>query len=194
MARTTRLEIRNDRTRQVIEQLNERMEQWTMAQLTKLKATHRTRVAAEHAFEKAGLGRRYLLVPKHTEEERFFLRLLILHAIALRPALQARANEVAEYFSTNYAYEWTQSPISVPGRRRARDMILSSAESEFGETPMAGPLGYVYHHHETLRVNNVSDYGECYARAAGLVRTRHFANLHQPWREKLGLHTLHFSD
>jgi len=194
MARTTRLEIRNDRTRQVIEQLNEDMEQWTMAQLTKLKATHRTRMAAEHAFEKVGLGRRYLLVPTHTEEERFFLRLLILHAIALRPALQAKATEVAEYYSTNYAYEWTQSPVTIPGRLRARDMILSAAESEFGETPMAGPLGYVYHHSETIKVKNVSDYGECYARAAGLVRTRHFTNLHQPWREKLGLHTLHFKD
>ncbi len=193
MSRTTRLEIRNERTRQVIEQLNEAMEQWTMEQLAELNATHRTRMVAENAFHKVCCGRKYLLVPRHTEEEKFFLRLMILYAIALRPGLQARANEVAEYYSTNYAYEWTQSRITALGRQRARDMILSSAESEFGETPMAGPLGYVYHHYKTLKVKNVSDYGECYARAASLVRLRHFTNLHQPWREKLGLHALHVS-
>lgn len=191
MSRTTRLEMRNERTAAVIEQLNEQMERWTIDQLTELNATHRTRSVAEQAFKKVGLARRYLLVPKHSEEERFFLRLIILYAIALRPGLQARANEVAEYYSTNYAYEWTQSRVCRPGIQRARDMILSSAESEFGETPMASPLGYVYHHYQTLGITNVSDYGECYARAASLVRTHHFANLHQPWREKLGLHLLH---
>lgn len=191
MSRTTRLEIRNERTAAVIAQINEQMERWTLDQLSELKATHRTRMVAEQAFKKVGLGRRYLLVPRHSEEERFFLRLMILYAIALRPGLQARAVEVAEYYSTNYAYEWTQSPISRPGILRARDMILSSAESEFGETPMASPLGYVYHHYRTLGIKNVSDYGECYARAASLVRSHHFANLHQPWREKLGLHLLH---
>jgi len=191
MARTTRLELRNERTTAVIEQLNEQMERWTLDQLSELNATHRTRMSAEQAFKKVGLARRYLLVPRHSDEERFFLRLLVLYAIALRPGLQARAIEVAEYYSTNYAYEWTQSRISRPGIQRARDMILSSAESEFGETPMASPLGYVYHHYQTLGITNVSDYGECYAHAASLVRTHHFANLHQPWREKLGLHLLH---
>ncbi len=191
MARTTRVEIRNERTRQVLEQLNEEMERWTMGQLDELSATHRTRVAAEFAFNKVICARRYLLVPKHTDEERFFLRLLILHAIALRPGLQAKANEVAEYYSTNYPFEWLQSRITRPGKQRARDLILSSAESQFGETPMAPALGYVYHHCEMLKVKNPADYGECYVRAASLVRTRHFINLHQPWRERLGLHALY---
>lgn len=191
MSRITRLEMRNERTAAVIEQLNEQMERWTIEQLTELNATHRTRSVAEQAFKKVGFARRYLLVPVHSEEERFFLRLMILHALALRPGLQAHAKEVAEYYSTNYAYEWTQSHVTRLGIQRARDMILSSAESEFGETPMASPLGYVYHHHKTLGITNVSNYGECYARAASLVRMHHFANRHQPWREKLGLHLLH---
>ena len=191
MTRTTRLERRNELTEAIIEQLNERMRQWTMDQLVELNATHRTRSEAEAAFRKVGFGRKYLLVPAHTNEQRFFLRLMMLYAVALRPGLAARANEVADYYATNYAYEWTQSPVTRPGMLRARDMILSSAESEFGETPMAAPLGYVYHHHETLNIRNVSDYGECYVRAATLVRERHFVNLHQPWREKLGLHALH---
>ena len=131
------------------------------------------------------------MLPKHSEEERFFLRQMLLYSLALRPALQAKANEVASYFSNNYPFEWIQSDVSRLAVARARDMILSSAESEFGETPMSGPLGFVYHHHNTLKVRNVSNYGECYALAANLVRQRYFINEDQPWREKLGLHQLH---
>ena len=58
---------------------------------------------------------------------------------------------------------------------------------------MAGPLGFVYQHNVMLRIKNPSDYGECYRRAANLVRERYFLNLEQPWREKLGLHTLHIT-
>lgn len=190
MAQTTRQDIRNERTRQVLDRINAEMQSWTMDQLPDLKVTHRTRQAAEQAFNKVCRGRKYLLVPKHTEEEQFFLRLLILYALARLPHLHSKANEVAEYFSTNYAFEWTQSPVTRPAVLRARDMILSAAESEFGETPMASPLAYVYHHARTLNIRNVSSYGECYARAAALVARRHFHNHEQPWRERLGLHTL----
>jgi len=190
MAQTTRLEIRNQRTEQVIEHINQEIEDWVMGQLKALSTTHRTRQAAEHAFRKVCLGRRYLLVPKHTEEEHFFLRLLILYAVARRPNLHTRANDVAEYYSTSYAFEWTQSPISRPAVLRARDMILSAAESEFGETPMASPLAYVYHHAKTLHIRNIASYGEAYAKAATLVSHRHFHNDEQAWRERLGLHTL----
>ncbi len=193
MARATRLEIRNDRTRQVTEQLNQKMEDWTMAQLHDLGATHSTRGTAQRAYDKVVCARRYLLVPKHTEEERFFLRLMLLHTLALKPALQAKAYELAEYLSSNYPYEWTQTPITRYARRRARDLILSAAESEFGETPMAGPLAYVYHHVDTVGVENPSDYGECYVQAASLVRHRHFTNTEQTWRERLGLHALHLT-
>lgn len=193
MARTTRLELRNERTRQVIDRVNQEVERWVMEQISELSSTHRTRSAAEHAYEKVICGRKLLVLPKHTGEERFFLRLMLLYTIALRPGLQAKANELAEYFSTNYAYEWVQSRVSRLAVARARDMILSSAESEFGETPMAGPLGFVYQHNEMLRIKNPSDYGECYRRAANLVRERYFLNLEQPWREKLGLHTLHIT-
>ncbi|MEA3403574.1 MAG: hypothetical protein U9R79_20190 [Armatimonadota bacterium] len=191
MARATRVEIRNERTRQVIDRVNTEIEDWTMAQLEEHNMTHRTRMAAENAYKKVICGRKYLVVPRHTDEEQFFLRLMVLYAMALRPGLQPKANEVADYLSTNYPYEWTQFPTNRPAVRRARDMILSAAESQFGETPMAAPLAYVYHHHETLKIENVSNYGECYARAAGLVRLRHFHNSEQAWRERLGLHQLH---
>ena len=191
MARTTRLEIRNDRTRQVIERVNQEIEDWVKTQMVELKATHRTRQAAEHAFNKVICGRKWLIIPRHKEEERFYLRLMLLHTIALRPGLQSKANEIAHYFSGNYPYEWVQSPVTRLAVGRARDMILSSAESEFGETPMSGPLGFVYHHHKTHRVRNVSNYGECYALAANLMRQRYFINQDQPRREKLGLHQLH---
>ncbi len=191
MARATRLEIRNERTRQYIEQLNQGMESWTMEQMNELNTTHHTRQVAEQAYRKVVLGRRYLMLPKHTKEEQFFLRLLVLYALALRPGLTNRAYEVADYYASNYPYEWTQSQITRSAVAAARDRILSSAESEFGETPMAGPLGFVYHHHRTLKIRNISNYGECYSKAVNLVRQRYFMNEEQAWREKLGLHRLH---
>jgi hypothetical protein len=191
MARTTRLEIRNERTRNVIERVNTEIEEWVKEQLVELNATHRTRSAAESAYKKVICGRKWLVLRKHSDEERFFLRQMLLYIIALRPGLQAKANEVASYLSDNYAFEWLQSDVTRLAVARARDMILSAAESEFGETPMSGPLGFVYHHHKTLKVRNVSNYGECYALAANLVRQRHFINRDQTWREKLGLHQLH---
>ncbi|MFW5867931.1 MAG: hypothetical protein ACOCX2_08960 [Armatimonadota bacterium] len=191
MARTTRLEIRNERTSGVIERVNEEIEKWVKEQLVDLKATHRTRSAAEAAYNKVIRGRKWLVLRKHSEEERFFLRQMLLYILALRPPLQAKANDLAAYLSDNYAFEWIQSDVTRYAVARARDMILSSAESEFGETPMSGPLGFVYHHHKTLKVRNISNYGECYSLAANLVRQRYFINLDKPWREKLGLHQLH---
>ncbi len=190
MAQTTRIEIRNERTRQVIERVNHEMSEWTMEQVAKLRMTSRGHQVAKRAFKKVIAGRRYLLVPKHTEEERFFLNLMLTLTLALRPTLQAKAYQVADYLATNYAFEWTQFPVSRPAIRRARDMILSAADSEFGDTPIAPALAYVYHHHNTLGIRNVSDYGECYARAAFLESRRHFLNLDQAWRERLGLHTI----
>lgn len=190
MAQTTRADIRNERTIQVIERVNEEIQRWTMEQLTELNTTHRTRQAAEHAYNKVICGRKWLVIPRHGPESRFFLRLMLLYTIANRPALQSQANEIAAYFSSNYAYEWTQTRVARLAVARAREMILSSAESEFGEAPMAGPLGFVYHHHRLLKVRNVSNYGECYAKAAGLVRLRYFHNWDQPRRERLGIHTL----
>ncbi len=191
MSKTTRVEIRNERTEKVLEKVNREIERWTMEQVAELGTTHHVRAAADRAFKKVICGRKYLILPRHTEQERFFLRLMVLHTLALKPPLQSKAYEVAKYFSSNYPYEWTQSRVSAFGRARARDMILSSAESEFGEAPMAGPLGFVYHHHKQLRIRNVSNYGECYARAANLVRQQFFHNQDQPWRERLGLHMLH---
>ena len=193
MARATRLEIRNDRTRQVLEKINQEMERWTIESMAELQSTHHTRQAAERAFNKVICGRKYLILPRHAEEERFFLRLMLMHTLAMKPALQTRANEVAKYLSSNYQYEWTQSRVAGYARARARDMILAEAESEFGEAPMAGPLGFVYHHYRMLKVRNISNYGEVYSRAASLVRQRYFTNSDQPWREKLGLHMLHSS-
>ena len=190
MAETTRVEIRNERTRQVIDRVNHEMHEWTMQRLAELRMTSRGRKVAENAFKKVVGGRRYYLVPKHTEEERFFLNLMIMLTLATKPPLQGQAYQVADYLAANYAFEWTQFPVSRPAILRARDMILSAAESEFGDTPMAPSLAYVYHHHKTVAIRNVSDYGECYSRAAFLESRRHFVNLEQPWRERLGLHAI----
>jgi len=190
MAQTTRAEIRNERTRQVVEHVNHEIHEWTMRALAELRMTDRSRQVAERAFNKVIAGRRYLLVPKHNEEERFFLNLMLMLTLAARPSLQDKAYDVADYLATNYPFEWIQSPIVRPAVRRSRDMILSAAESEFGDTPMAAPLAYVYHHHKKIGIRNLSSYGECYSRAAFLSQRRHFLNLEQAWRERLGLHTL----
>ena len=52
MAETTRVEIRNERTRQVIDRVNHEMHEWTMQRLAELRMTSRGRKVAENAFKK----------------------------------------------------------------------------------------------------------------------------------------------
>lgn len=164
------------------------MEAWTEEECMRLKMTPPARKAAEAAWRRVVLRRRYLIIPRHTQVEQRFLRMMIKLSIAEDPHLAERAKELARYLSTDYAFEWLISPCTALARAEARILMLHEADSEFGETPMARQVAYVQHHWRQLGVKDVADLGECYAMASFLEQRRYFMCKDEAWRRELGLH------
>jgi len=164
------------------------MEAWTEEECMRLKMTPPARKAAEAAWRRVVLSRRYLIVPKHTPVERRFLRMMIKLSVAEDPLLAERAKELARYLSADYPFEWLISPCTALARAEARILMLHEADSEFGETPMARQVAYVQHHWRQLGVKDVANLGECYAMASFLEQRRYFMCKDEAWRRELGLH------
>jgi hypothetical protein len=171
-----------------LEQRLREMENWTEEECRRLKMTSRAREAAERAWRQVVLGRRYLLLPKHTPPERRFLRMMIKLMIAENPGLVERAVELARYLSASYPFEWLISPCTRLARADARALLLQEAETEFGETPLARQVAYAQYHWQQLRIRDVANLGEVYAMALFLDQHSHFLNPHEEWRVSLGLH------
>ncbi|MCX7599287.1 MAG: hypothetical protein N2512_10565, partial [Armatimonadetes bacterium] len=146
------------------------------------------RKAAEAAWRRVVLRRRYLVIPRHTPVEQRFLRMMIKLAIAEDPRLADRAKELARYLSTDYPFEWLFSPCTAIARAEARILMLHEADSQFGETPMARQVAFVQYHWRQLGVKDVASLGECYAMASFLEQRRYFMCKDEAWRRGLGLH------
>ncbi|MCD6351123.1 MAG: hypothetical protein J7M26_03290 [Armatimonadetes bacterium] len=180
---------RNALIKQHIEEGIAEMERLTEEKCRELKMTSRARAAAEKAWGRgANFRREPLLWPKHTAVERRFLRMMIKIYIAEDPGLVDKAGQLARYLSRNYAFEWTISPATLPARIQARNVLLSEAESEFGETPLARPYAYVLYHHRHLGIKDPANSGEIYAMAVFLEQQRFFMNKAEEQRRALGLH------
>ncbi len=165
-----------------------RMEADARAQLRQVAATARTRKAIEAAHARYVRGRDVLLRRKFTPEQERFMRLMIADYLIRQPELHDRLRLLVRMLGENYGWEWCHCEFTRRARQEARAMILASAESSFGDTPMAGPLALVRYHHETYKIRDVSDYGEMYARAAALMSDRYFLDGGRPYRAELGIH------
>jgi hypothetical protein len=172
---------------QHMEQRLRDMEAWTDEECERLKLIARNREAAEAAWRRAVLRRRYLVIPRHTPIERSFLRMMIKFMIAESPNLAERAVDLARYLSAEYAFEWVLCPCTRIARAEARALMLHAAESEFGETPMARPVAYVQYHWRQYEIRDVANLGECLTMAMFLDQHHHFLCNHVEWRNDLGL-------
>lgn len=181
------IELQNRRVEEHLQEAIHRMELWTNEQLQKLRMTEPSRRVAERVYRKLCRSRHYLILPRHSERERRFLRMMLKLAIATDPSLQQRAVELAKYLSGSYPFEWTVSAVTNIARAIARDVILREADSTFGDTPMAAELAFVLFHHEQLGVENVSDYAETYSRALTLYNANYFEPQDRQGRLDLGL-------
>lgn len=182
-------EQRNELMKEHLEESMAEMERYSDEQCRKLRMTTRARDAAERAWRRVAIrSRRYLVLPKHTAVERRFLRMMIKLLIAENPGLVDRAVELARYVSANYAFEWCISPCTLFARIEARNTLLSDAESEFGETPVARPFAYSLYHWRQLCIKDPGHVGEIYAMAVFLDQHSHFINKAAERRLELGLH------
>lgn len=181
------VELHDRRVQEQIEDAIKRMEQWVAEQTQQLRMTQPRRRVARHAFRKVICRRKWLVLPRHTDTERRFLRMMLMLAIATDPGLQNRAIELARYMSNNYVYEWLTNRSTRTACNIARDVILREADSSFGSTPLAGQLAFVLFHHENLDIENVSNYTQLYSRALSLDKMGFFRDRFSEWRLDLGL-------
>lgn len=187
MRKTTDLERRGGRAQDKIDQAIEQMEQRIQERTRALRMTDLVRRAARKAATTAGRSRRYLFLSRHTPTQRRFLRQMVELALATDPSLRDRAGKVAKYFSRNYAFEWMINPVTAPARELAKDAILRAGDSEYGETPLAGPMAYVMFHHNEVGVANVAAYSEVYKRTLKLERMGFFRDRYERMRRALRL-------
>lgn len=190
MADPAKFDERNRKATQTIKLRVDEMQSYTDRICSQLNMSAAARAAAEKVYRKIICGKKMLFFPRHSEEERRFLRMMIRLALATDPNLVSQAEEVAKYYSTNYAYEWINSEITATVREEAKAMILSVGDSSYGETGAAAAFAFVRCHHETLKHANVGDYGQTYALASRLQSAGEFNNKADDLRRALGLDKL----
>lgn len=183
----TEVERRDERARLQVEQALSKIEAWTENTVRRLRMTNPVRQKAEAVARKVRRARRWLFWQKHTDTQARILRCMILLALATDPALESRAGEVARYYSRNYAWEWLNNVVTSGAREQAKDMIMRAGDSEWGEAPLAGALSYVLFHHEEVKLEHLSSYGEAYTRALRLDESGFFHDLAPEARQRLGL-------
>jgi hypothetical protein len=183
----------DEKTRRAVQAIKQRMDEmmsYTDRVCNQLNMSAAARLAAEKVYKSYICGKKLFLFPRHNEDERFFLRLMIRLALAIDPNLVNRAEEVAKYYSSNYGFEWINSEITAGVRDEARAIILSVGDSSFGETGIANAFAYARCHYRSLKFNDVGDYGKTYALAASLQAHGDFNNKNDEMRRALGIDKL----
>jgi len=177
-----------------IADLENDMAQWVEERVRTLRLTGPMRTAIERTARRVFGARRYLVLPGNSPVRQRFLKLMLTFAVAHEPRLMNRLGETARYLARNYAFEWSNSPVTRPTRQRARDLILANADSEFGETPLAAAVAFGRHHPQEARIEHVANYGEVYTRALQLVQQGFFMDKDQERRQSLGLEAVATSE
>jgi hypothetical protein len=165
------------------------MERWTEEECRRLKMTNLMREAADKAWRKVIVrSRRYLVLPRHTEVERRFLRMFLRLAVAESPGLVKRITDVARYLSRDYAFEWIISPATRLARTEGRVSLVGMGESEFGEAPYSAQFAFALYHARQFGIKNPADNNEVYATALFWDQRAFFVNHDAATRQALGLH------
>ncbi len=190
MAKKAAYDERDRSAIQSIKQRVDEMQSLTDHLCSQLNMSAAARSVADKVYRKVICGKKMLFFPRHSDEQRRFLRLMLRLAFATEPELLKDAEAVANYYSRNYPFEWVQSEITAAARDEARAMILSVGESSFGETGTAAALAYVRCHHRTVKHTAVGDFGKTYALASRYASAGDFNNRHDELRRSLGLDKL----
>jgi hypothetical protein len=183
----------DDKTRRAVQAIKQRMDEmmsYTDRICNQLNMTAAARTTAERVYKSYICGKKLLVLQRHNEDERFFLRLMIRLALAIDPSLVNRAEDVAKYYSSNYGYEWINSEITATVRDEAHATILSVGDSSFGEAGIFNAFAYARCHHRSLKFTEVGDYGKTYALAASLQAHGDFNNKNDELRRELGIDKL----
>jgi hypothetical protein len=114
--------------------------------------------------------------PRFHPEMQAFLPILLLNDACDHRRLRDKLEDYAKYLAANYAWAWCMSPVTLPMRLQAKDLLLREGESEFGETPLAAAMAFVRYHYDMLKLLTLTDFGALYNRAFALEREGYFKN------------------
>ncbi|MBM3500671.1 MAG: hypothetical protein FJX74_18595 [Armatimonadetes bacterium] len=114
--------------------------------------------------------------PRFHPEMQVFLPTLLLSDACDHRRLRDKLDDYAKYLVANYPWAWCTSPVTLPMRLQAKDLLLREGESEFGDTPLAAAMAFVRYHYEMVKLTTLTDFGALYNRAFSLEREGHFKN------------------
>jgi hypothetical protein len=114
--------------------------------------------------------------PRFHPEMQAFLPTLLLSDACDHRRLRDKLEDYAKYLTTSYAWVWCTSPVTMPMRLQAKDLLLREGESEFGETPLAAAMAFIRYHHQMMNLLTLIDFGTLYNRAYALERDGYFRN------------------
>ena len=117
--------------------------------------------------------------PRFHPEMQAFLPILLLGDACDHRRLRDKLEDYAKYIATNYPWAWCMSPVTLPMRLQAKDLLLREGESDFGETPLAAAMAFVRYHYEMMNLLTLTDFGTLYNRAYALEREGYFKNVDQ---------------
>jgi hypothetical protein len=115
--------------------------------------------------------------PRFHPDMQAFLPTLLLNDACDHRRLRDRLEDYARHLTTNYAWVWCISSVTVPMRLQAKDLLLREGESEFGETPLASAMAFVRYHYDMMKLPTLTDFGTLYNRAYALERDGYFKNV-----------------
>ncbi|MGD8237338.1 MAG: hypothetical protein PVH68_02185 [Armatimonadota bacterium] len=170
-----------------IEEMMQEMEENARKVLLKANVTARTRKAIEVAHKRYVLWQGLRVRNRFSREQQRWMRLLLVDRLIENPHLHDKLRQTVQQLRQNYGFEWVSCPFTALAQAEARKIILMAAESEFGDTPMAGPLAFVRFHNQTHKIEDITNYDEAYLRAVRLDADRAFVDKGAALREELGI-------
>jgi hypothetical protein len=114
--------------------------------------------------------------PRFHPEMQAFLPTLLLRDACDHRRLRDKLDDYAKYMTANYPWVWCTSPVTLPMRLQAKDLLLREGESEFGETPLAAAMAFVRYHYQMMNLTTLTDFGVLYNRSFALERDGYFKN------------------
>jgi hypothetical protein len=172
-------DLLEEKARRSIDDLVERIRRETAEKANRVQLPKYARDAVRHVDRHYFKGKKLILFgpDRFHPDLQTFLPILLLDAACDNQRLRDKLHEYSRYIAGNYPWVWCTEPVTLPMRMQARDLLLREGESEFGETPLAGPIAFVRYHYRMFELSTLTDYGVLYNRAYTLDQKGYFRNV-----------------
>lgn len=176
--RTSR-DLLEEKARKSVADLIDRVRRATIEKAHKVQLPAYALEAINRIDRKFVRARKFLFFgpPRFHPDMQTFVPIILLNDACDHRRLRDKLEEYAKYVVGNYPWVWCTSPVTLPMRLQARDLLLREGESEFGETPLAAAMAFVRYHFEMVKLTTLVEFGALYNRAYTLERDGYFRNI-----------------